>query len=205
MRTFVIILIFTCLFASSEKGFSQDAPTLIPVKCRGGVLMSKPDWQSEILVKVPPNQTILVFKDFYENDYYKARYKGYDGFITWQVLYPNDEVTAFSDSITTLIVKKEARDKIAARIQEHESAKENAQKRREYILKKYGAAKGNRILRKEYWIGMTSIEAIESIGEPERINRTTGSYGQREQWVYRGAYLYFQEGVLKSFQEFPTN
>lgn len=163
--------------------------------------MSKPDWQSEILVRVPANQMILVFNDFYQNDYYRARYKGHDGFITWQVLYPNDGVTAFSDSITTVIVNREARQEIIDRIQEDEEAKIQAKKWREYVLKKYGSVKGNRILDNEYWIGMTSAEAIESLGEPERINRTTGSYGEHEQWVYKGAYLYFQNGLLKSFQE----
>ena len=52
---------------------------------------------------------------------------------------------------------------------------------------------------------MTSTEALDSLGEPDRINSTTGNYGKHEQWVYKGAYLYFENGVLKSFQDFPTN
>lgn len=163
--------------------------------------MSKPDWQSDVLLKIPPNQTVFVFNNFYENDYYRARYEGQDGYITWHVIVPNEKVTAFTDSITTVIVKREARRKILDRVQQDEEAREKDKKWREYVLKKYGSIKGNRILNNEYWIGMTSTEAIESLGKPDRVNRTTGVYGQHEQWVYKGAYLYFEDGKLKSFQE----
>lgn len=38
-------------------------------------------------------------------------------------------------------------------------------------------------------------------GEPERINRTITSAGVREQWVYGGAYLYFENGKLVAIQD----
>lgn len=43
----------------------------------------------------------------------------------------------------------------------------------------------------------------ESWGEPDDINRTTGSWGTHEQWVYGEYdcdYLYFENGVLTSIQ-----
>jgi hypothetical protein len=52
-------------------------------------------------------------------------------------------------------------------------------------------------------IGMTVQEVIESSwGKPEHVNRTTSTYGTREQWVYPGYhnYLYFENGVLTSIQ-----
>jgi hypothetical protein len=52
-------------------------------------------------------------------------------------------------------------------------------------------------------IGMTAQEVIESSwGKPEHVNRTTSTYGTREQWVYPGYhnYLYFENGVLTSIQ-----
>lgn len=50
-------------------------------------------------------------------------------------------------------------------------------------------------------LGMSPEQVIgSSWGKPRSINRTTGSYGTHEQWVYGGAYLYFQNGGLKSIQ-----
>jgi hypothetical protein len=39
-----------------------------------------------------------------------------------------------------------------------------------------------------------------SWGEPRSINRTTSAYGEREQWVYSGGYLYFRDGILVTIQ-----
>ena len=54
-------------------------------------------------------------------------------------------------------------------------------------------------------IGMSKEEVIRcGWGKPDRINKTTTSYGTDEQWVYRTrieGYLYFDtKGVLRSMQ-----
>jgi flagellar basal body rod protein FlgB len=51
-------------------------------------------------------------------------------------------------------------------------------------------------------LGMTADEVkASSWGRPERVNRTTNSFGVREQWVYGGGgYLYFKDGVLRTIQ-----
>ena len=69
------------------------------------------------------------------------------------------------------------------------------------IIKKYGQAISNRIFIHDIWIGMTSDMAILSIGRPTDINRTVGSWGVDEQWVYDKMYLYFSNGKLTSWQE----
>jgi hypothetical protein len=68
--------------------------------------------------------------------------------------------------------------------------------------------------RKRFWptinngdlaIGMTSQEAVFSIGEPYEKNRTVTSYGIHEQWVYGNrsyySYVYFENDTLISWQE----
>ena len=47
-------------------------------------------------------------------------------------------------------------------------------------------------------LGMTTNQVLEtSWGSPNKINRTTATYGVHEQWVYTGGrYLYFEDGVL---------
>lgn len=56
--------------------------------------------------------------------------------------------------------------------------------------------------------GMTEAEVIAAIGSNWTKNRSTGSYGVHEQWVLphnsmrdrRYGYLYFQNGILVSWQ-----
>ncbi len=50
-------------------------------------------------------------------------------------------------------------------------------------------------------LGMTRDMAIASWGEPEDVNRTVGSWGTHEQWVYSHHYLYFKNNILTSWQD----
>ena len=54
---------------------------------------------------------------------------------------------------------------------------------------------------KKIWIGMTKEMAIESWGRPEDINRTVGSFGVHEQWIYGDTFVYFEDGKLTSWQD----
>ena len=55
--------------------------------------------------------------------------------------------------------------------------------------------------RKGVSLGMSQQDVIDSSwGKPRDINRTIGSYGTHEQWVYGGGYLYFENGILKTIQ-----
>ena len=58
-------------------------------------------------------------------------------------------------------------------------------------------------------IGMTKEMALASWGRPSDINRTVGSWGVHEQWVYSTSpaygsipsnYLYFENGILTTYQ-----
>ena len=48
---------------------------------------------------------------------------------------------------------------------------------------------------------MTTDMTRLSIGHPKDINRTTGAWGVHEQWVYNKRYLYFENGILTSWQD----
>lgn len=61
------------------------------------------------------------------------------------------------------------------------------------------------ILTKKVCVGMTKSQVLASWGAPSQINRTVGSWGNHEQWVYRrgsytNQYLYFENGKLTSYQ-----
>lgn len=65
------------------------------------------------------------------------------------------------------------------------------QRRREAAAKK----------REGVTLGMTTEDVLASMwGKPRHVNRTTNRWGVREQWVYEGGYLYFDNGILTTVQ-----
>ncbi|MCW4050510.1 MAG: DUF2845 domain-containing protein [Candidatus Bathyarchaeota archaeon] len=56
------------------------------------------------------------------------------------------------------------------------------------------------------YLGMSAATVRERCGPPDEVNRTVGSWGIHEQWVYGETiywhvYLYFKNGYLTSWQE----
>jgi len=47
---------------------------------------------------------------------------------------------------------------------------------------------------------MTKEMAIIALGYPEDINKSVGTWGIHEQWVYNKSYYYFENGKLTSYQ-----
>jgi hypothetical protein len=85
--------------------------------------------------------------------------------------------------------------------EEHERKLKKDKEHRDFILKKFGITKGGLILEGKVKIGFTAEMCVESWGEPNDINKTTGSYGVHEQWIYGdGSYLYFENGILTAIQ-----
>ena len=73
----------------------------------------------------------------------------------------------------------------------------------ERIMEKYDCDESiaELILHHQVCRGMTAEQCRASWGRPEDINRTEGSYGVHEQWVYGdGNYLYFEDGYLTTIQ-----
>ena len=90
---------------------------------------------------------------------------------------------------------------------EAEAAKREAERRAkmsaiEKIMEKYNCSQSDAELIKQgrVRLGMTAEQCRAAWGRPRDINRSVGSYGVHEQWCYNGSYLYFQDGVLTSWQ-----
>jgi len=67
--------------------------------------------------------------------------------------------------------------------------------------KKADAADRARRRKEGVHIGMSQDDVLKSSwGRPRSVNRTTYSFGTREQWVYDGGYLYFEDRILKTIQ-----
>lgn len=76
----------------------------------------------------------------------------------------------------------------------------NKAKRKAELTKKFGSANAALILEGKVRIGMTKDMCEESWGHPDDINKTIGSWGTHEQWVYGNSYLYFEGDKLTAIQ-----
>lgn len=56
------------------------------------------------------------------------------------------------------------------------------------------------IKKRSIQMGFKPCAVVAAWGRPERINKSGGNYGEHEQWVYPAAYLYFEDGVMTSYQ-----
>ena len=89
------------------------------------------------------------------------------------------------------------------RLKAEKEAEEARQKeaRLQYLTKKYGASAAKDMMAGLVRLGWNAERCRESWGVPDHINRTSGVWGIREQWVYGDSnYLYFDNGVLTSIQ-----
>ncbi len=50
-------------------------------------------------------------------------------------------------------------------------------------------------------LGMTKEMVTASWGKPSDINRSVGVWGVHEQWIYGDTYVYFEDGILTSWQD----
>ena len=48
---------------------------------------------------------------------------------------------------------------------------------------------------------MTDEQVRMAWGKPETINRSVGSWGTREHWIYGRTYLYFENGFLRRYPD----
>jgi len=122
------------------------------------------------------------------------------GYIAINCLRPYSEVLKEKRELAK---KRAIEKKVLAKKQEEIKQKQENERKAliSYLTTKYGAATATKILNNEVWLGMTKEMVLDSRGKPSDINRSVGSWGVNEQWVYGDQYLYFENGKLTSWQD----
>lgn len=92
--------------------------------------------------------------------------------------------------------KQDAKDKAKAK----QSALA-AKKKRDDVIARQPARYQEMIRKHKVCIGMDEDAVVLAWGRPRAINRTVGAWGTHEQWCYSSTYLYFENGVMTSFQD----
>jgi hypothetical protein len=67
-------------------------------------------------------------------------------------------------------------------------------------IKKWGKKFLEAVRKHKIMIGMSKDQTIVSWGFPDTVNKTVGSWGTHDQWVYGNKYVYFENGRLTSWQ-----
>lgn len=156
----------------------------IPVYCRleTKVYGGRGTW-TDLIGTIPRGTTIMAY-DF-KNNYYFVAFDTLNGYV-------------MSMNVETLEVRN---DRLEKQRKENLKREVEANTHRKMLVSKYGSVNGERVFAGKIWLGMTKEMAEDSWGKPSDINRTVGSWGVKEQWIYSDAYLYFDNGILNSWQD----
>jgi hypothetical protein len=126
---------------------------------------------------------------------YFIKTKDLGGYISWRAL----EVNKNLDSLSKVLARESP---IQEDIQIKKEQELEKKKHEQFLIKEFGNADAQKILRGEFWIGMSTTMAEYSLGRPDTKNKTVTENSTHEQWVYRKQklYLYFTNYTLKSYQ-----
>lgn len=184
------------LFFSITYLFPQESYTIITKRL---ISIQKNPWPSKVVMEVTIGDTIEIFPEFYYG-FYKVSANDQTGWVSGRLIndvLPKELTTdEFKD-------KQNKQKREEDRKKKEEVRKKRTTERKERLTKRYGLSTANKIIAGKIWIGMSSSMARASLGNPYDINRSVYSFGVHEQWVYdkKGMYLYFEDGILTSWQE----
>ena len=163
----------------------------------------KPSAQDATIIMLKSGINVKVKFSVENPSYFQAEYDGMSGFI--HTMYFKDIPQQLADDIqsaTRVIHRKQAEQRKIREDKEYKRFIEYQILKEKVLISKYGQENLDKIKNHQIWIGMTDEMARESIGSPIEINKTVYSLGTHEQWMYPNRkYLYFQNGVLTSWQE----
>ena len=169
--------------------------TLVAFVRKNAYIKKSPKVLAEIIIKQKERKKAIVLD--YSNGYIGACIEETCGYISEVWFEKNKALKTFIN-----LKKKEADNLRILKIeQELKAEKKELAKQEKKYLKKYGKKVYAKLKEGYIWIGMSQEMAIISKGYPKDNNRSVGSWGIHEQWVYDNEYLYFENGYLKSWQD----
>lgn len=184
---------------------------IVSIVKKGSEILSKPF--GIVLYKLQEEKDIVIIN--YNNDYFEIKTDLFHGFVYKDFVQNTVEISKLIEvkeeesfnkrkeeikkqQIIEEGIEKERLLKIAL---EERTRKENDAKIEKKNISKYGIKLYSKLKKGYVWLGMTKEMAIISLGLPDKINRSVGSWGINEQWVYKSRYYYFENGKMTSYQD----
>ena len=151
--------------------------------------------------KFSPSRLLANIRDCYKEKSYGELKRNLD---LMKQYHPDAQEMTTANGIYEQGVKEQeaARKKADAEAAKREAERRAKMKPIERIMEKYDCDEETATLihQRRVRMGMTREQARAAWGRPRDINRSVGSYGVHEQWCYNGSYLYFEDGILTSWQ-----
>lgn len=191
-KILLLVLVLSTMFA-----YSQDVLKTCKVKSK--CILREQPIPGTAGIDIKKGETVDVLDIV--KDYYLVNYKGDIGYVSELFIYDADLIEIKKQRKTEELSKETEHQK-----QAQDNKKIAEEKRKVMLIEQYGELRAAMILRSKVCVGMSKDEAIASWGSPDEVNKTTGTYGVHEQWVYKGKnyknrYLYLESGILKTIQE----
>lgn len=169
--------------------------SIVTIALKDGSLKKAPLVGGDIILTLQKDSEVLVTD--YIDGYFNVCVESVCGFINELWIKENYAVNKLKE---LKIIKKEKLLEIKEQKRISQAKKYN-QEQENRNIKKYGKSLYEKLKKGYYWVGMTDKMVLISLGNPNDINSTVGSWGTHEQWVYNdGLYCYFENGILKSYQ-----
>jgi len=161
---------------------------------------------SETITMINAGDTIKLTD--YSGSYWIVNKGQFFGYLSEVYVKETEEVKVFKEELKRqneeLRKKNEAEKAKLAKLAIEKQTSLELQEQKKYqqlIINTYGKEIGQKLLDGYYWIGMTDDMARVSLGKPRNINKSVGTWGVHEQWIYyNNMYLYFKNGKLDSYQ-----
>ncbi len=176
--------------------------TLRGFTIKGAKLKKAPDPQGEVSILFDEEKEVIILD--YSDLYFGVCSGGFCGYMSEIWVKKSPEIENFI--LAKNFEKEELKRLESERVLRQKSRAIQAEKAKfleleKTYIKKYGEKNYSKMKQGYYWIGMNKEMATISLGTPNKVNRTVGAWGVKEQWVYNTIYLYFENGVLTSYQD----
>jgi predicted nuclease with TOPRIM domain len=181
------------LESENIRQLAQDS-TLIGIVKNNAKLKEEPSPLGDLIATLNEEDTVYILD--YTDNYFGVCSENYCGYMNELWIKKNNQISQFIKVKNTEAYELE---KLKEEQEKKAIAAEQAKLDKKY-REKYGPETYKKLKSGYYWLEMTKEMAIISLGYPLDINKTVGSWGVREQWVYDDIYLYFKNGYLSSFQ-----
>lgn len=168
--------------------------TLIGITTKGAKLKKRPETLEDVIEIYNEPKKVIILD--YHDEFFAVCIDSICGYMNEMWIEKNKQIDAF------VKIKREEEIKLIQIAEERKiktEEKEYSELEKKYE-KKYGKEVYKKLKNGYYWIGMNMEMATISLGSPFKINKSVGSWGIHEQWVYKNLYLYFENGKLKSYQ-----
>jgi hypothetical protein len=165
-----------------NKTSNQNVTTTATLKSSSRLFKDKDDLTAVILI-IPSGSTVTVLDS--DSTYVHVVFEENEGYI-----FKRHVVIDKTPVITPQTTQSQQ-----AR-QEVQPAQEQQISRLSYLENKYGSGIATKLIAGKIWKGMNGEMVKDSWGTAEKINRVVSGNIVKEEWIFKGTWLYFENNIL---------